>query len=923
MLNLFNPSLPHYLERRNLSVYTALRRKRVVQTIFSVILLLFSSFSLVFSFPHTTGTHDPQLGSMPAVTSLTEVAPPIIRHPDRMDQDFNGIQDSLEIMISQQITNRSAVLPVVVTLHNPVLNQDLEWFKMLGGSVTHVYRYVTYGFAGTIPAVNISKFATLEKGRLSIVEHDAPIRYHLDVSVPLIRARSTVWDTYGYAGSSNQTIAILDTGIDDSHSDLGPFEDLNFSRKIVGWYDTTSDSSSTPEDYGEHGTHVAGIAAGTGAANTLQGSGEFETTFTYVLPPEKPGPSVYGYVDYIDVMNPGVITLNCSWGGTNNVLLVLSSPAGEVGRRSGTSQPLILTYNTTGMPHPTGRYEVFVGNVAGLSGTPFSCLETYPYQGLNDAHNLFTGVAPNSTLVGVKVFDNAGSGTASTIIAGMEWVIENRVAYHIVVASMSVGLENGATYTTLDEKADTMVANGIVTVVSAGNDFPDYAIGSPGTAAYVLTVAATNDIDGITSYSSNGDTAKNEYGLIKPDVAAPGGTFDPQFGNKILSADSNDEDGGYTGYADQHLNDYQQMAGTSMSTPHVSGLAALTAQALGDWNWTQEEAFKVKMLISMTAFETQSGESSNEPPLNRGDKDSKEGYGRVSADAAIEAATMTYNVGELSNDTLGSDPSDKKVWARQVSLSAENVYEFNLSVPLGADYDLYLYNGTSDSYGQPVILRKSVNASVGTEEAILFTPTKSGTYYIVVKWLSGNGQFNLQSASKPYHDVAVTSVTVSDTQAYVGEIVNITVVAENQGTYAETFNVTAKYENVTLEIFGTVGTQEVFDLAPGQNATLTFSWNTTDMQPCVNYIIKAEATVVPDETQTSNNAFIDGKVKVKMIGDVNGDGVVDIYDLTIVGQSFGSWYWDPRYDPEADLTKDGHVDMRDVMVISRNYGKTC
>jgi len=898
-------------------VYTGLRRKRVAQTIFSVFVLFLSSFSLVFSFPYTIGAHDPELGSMLAAVSLTDVVRPIISHPDRMDQDFNGIQDSLEIMISQQNANKSVVLPVVVTLHNPVLNRDLDWFKMLGGSITHVYRYVTYGFAGVIPAVNISKFATLEKGRLSVVEYDAPIRYHLDVSVPLARARPTVWDTYGYTGSLNQTIAILDTGIDDSHPDLGPFGNLNFSRKIVGWYDATSDSSSAPEDYGEHGTHVAGIAAGTGAANTLQGSGEVETTFTYVLPPEKPGPSVYGYVDYIDVMSPGVITLNCSWGGTNNVLLVLSSPAGEVGRRSGTSQPLILAYDTTSTAYPTGRYEIFVGNVAGSTGTPFSCLETYSYQGLNDGHNLFTGVAPNSKLVGVKVFDNTGSGTASTIIAGMEWVIENRVAYHIVVASMSVGLVNGATYTTLDEKADTMVANGIVTVVSAGNDFPEYTIGSPGTAAYVLTVAATNDLDGITSYSSNGDTTKNENGLIKPDVAAPGGTFDPQFGNKILSADSNDVDAGYTGYADQQLNDYQQMAGTSMSTPHVSGLAALTAQALGNWSWTQEEAFKVKMLISMTAFETQSGESSNEPPLNRGDKDSKEGYGRISADAAIEAAMMTYDVGELSNDTLGSDSSDKKVWARQVSLSAKNVYEFNLSVPLGADYDLYLYNGTSDSYGQPVILRKSVNASVGTEEAILFTPEESGTYYIVVKWVSGNGSFNLQSTGKLVCDVAVVSVVPSVTEVYASWPVNISVVVRNDGGAAETFNVTVYYDA------STVGTQTVTSLAPDAAMNLMFSWNTTDVTPCVNYTIRAEASVVANETDIINNNFTDGYVKVKMLGDINGDGVIDIYDLTIAGMAYGSFEGDLRYDPEADLNKDGHIDMRDLAVIGRNYGKTC
>ena len=174
-----------------------------------------------------------------------------------------------------------------------------------------------------------------------------------------------------------------------------------------------------------------------------------------------------------------------------------------------------------------------------------------------------------------------------------------------------------------------------------------------------------------------------------------------------------------------------------------------------------------------------------------------------------------------------------------------------------------------------------------------------------------------------YHDVAVISVTSSDTQAYVGEIVNITVVAENQGSFTETFNVTAIYENVTLAILGTVGTQEIINLAPQQNVTLTFSWNTTDMQPCVNYTIKAEASTVPDELQTSDNTFIDGKVKVKMIGDINGDGVIDIVDLNIVGKAYGSFEGDPEYDPEADINNDGHVDMRDVVVIGRNYGKTC
>ncbi len=888
--------------------------KRVAQTVyFMTMILILSAPAILFSCADETRSVN--VVSLQNAESSGDFVEPVIYHVYSIDRDFNNIQDRLESLILQTLqVNESAVLPVVVTLYGSVSSQDLEYFRELGGNIQHVYDHVTYGFAGEIPASKISLFASLEREKLSMIEYDLPLRYHLDVSTPLIRARPTVWNTYGYMGSPNQSIAILDTGIDDSHLDLGPYQNLNFSSKMVGWYDATSDNSLTPEDYGEHGTHVAGIAAGTGTTNNLQGSGNIQTTFTYVLPPVG-----YGYMDIIDVMNPGVIELNVRWDGTNDVLLRLYDPSGEwVTQTSGKSQPLILTYNTTDTPYPTGRYEVLVGNLAGPSGTPFSCIETYPYEGRSDGYNLFSGVAPNSKLVGVKVFDNTGSGTFATLLDAMDWIIENRQTYHIVVASMSLSLEDGATDTTLDLKADTMVQNGIVTVVSAGNDYPDYTVGSPGTAAYVITVAATNDLNGVTSYSSNGDQAKNEYGLVKPDVAAPGGTFDPAYGNRIISADSNDVDGAYSGFSDQNVDDYQQMGGTSMSAPHVAGLAALVVQALGSWNWTFEEALKVKMLIGMTASETQKGEGSNVPLLNRGEKDSKEGYGRVNADAVIEAATMNYSVGEEVNGTFGSGSSDKKVWARQVHLTTGSKYVFNLTVPVDADYDLFVYNGTADSYGQPVILTKSVNASLGADEIMQFAPNASGTYYIVAKWVSGEGTFTLSSATSILRDVAVTDVTVSDTAVYVGETVNITVAVQNYGGVPESFDVTVFYNSTVIEV------RNVSDLAVGASEVLTFSWGTSGVQPCTkNYTIKAEASVVSDESNISNNVLIDGDVKVKMQGDVNGDGIVNVLDLSVVSMSYGSFEGEPDYNLDADLNKDGVVDMRDLAKVAMNLGNTC
>jgi len=289
-----------------------------------IFVLLLSGIS---SFPFMGKAIDSEQGSVRVVASSDDFVQPIIRHPDAMDKNYDGIQDSLENMILQIVSNESALLPVVVTLNNPVTSEDLDLFLMFGGRVTYVYQYVTYGFAGVIPADNILSFARLEGENLCIIERDAPVQCHMDVSVPLIRARPVVWNTYGYTGSPNHSIAIIDSGIDDSHADIGPYGDLNFSRKIVGWYDATPDMATTPEDYSEHGTHVAGIAAGTGSANSLQGSGFVTDTWAYMLSGLKHG---QGWIHYgFEVMNPGLITLTCMWTSGNTVFLQLRDASGS------------------------------------------------------------------------------------------------------------------------------------------------------------------------------------------------------------------------------------------------------------------------------------------------------------------------------------------------------------------------------------------------------------------------------------------------------------------------------------------------------------------------------------------------------------------------------------------------------------------
>jgi len=105
------------------------------------------------------------------------------------------------------------------------------------------------------------------------------------------------------------------------------------------------------------------------------------------------------------------------------------------------------------------------------------------------------------------------------------------------------------------------------------------------------------------------------------------------------------------------------------------------------------------------------------------------------------------------------------------------------------------------------------------------------------------------------HDVAIKSVTISESELFTGDVVNVTAIVTNEGRSAETFDVTAYYNSTTLE------TQTVTSLATGEEKALTFSWNTTSASPA-NYIVKVEAGVVSGETDTADNTYTNGVVRV-------------------------------------------------------------
>lgn len=168
------------------------------------------------------------------------------------------------------------------------------------------------------------------------------------------------------------------------------------------------------------------------------------------------------------------------------------------------------------------------------------------------------GVAKEVKLVPVRVLDCNGSGSTSGVIAGIDWVAQDAVNKH-AVANMSLG---GGASSSLDSAVAGAVQAGVVMVVAAGNDNADACNYSPARAPSAITVGATGhrvSVNGVTRIDQyDGRADYSNYGNCL-DLFAPG--------SLITSAWIGGQDATNT------------ISGTSMATPHVTGVAALILSA--------------------------------------------------------------------------------------------------------------------------------------------------------------------------------------------------------------------------------------------------------------------------------------------------------------------------------------------------------
>jgi hypothetical protein len=164
-------------------------------------------------------------------------------------------------------------------------------------------------------------------------------------------------------------------------------------------------------------------------------------------------------------------------------------------------------------------------------------------------------------------------------------------------------------------------------------------------------------------------------------------------------------------------------------------------------------------------------------------------------------------------------------------------------------------------------------------------------------------------------DITITNITPSKTITN-DTTVYINVTAKNNGetgTPPQTFTITLQYGTKII------GTQTIENLPVGSEASLTFTWNTI-VVPAGTYQIIAIATAVPGETNTENNAAHTVIIET-ILGDITGDGKVDIIDIATIAKAFGATPGDSKWNPNADLDNDNKITIIDVGKAAKNFGK--
>ncbi len=437
--------------------------------------------------------------------------------------------------------------------------------------------------------------------------------------------------------------------------------------------------------------------------------------------------------------------------------------------------------------------------------------------GIVAANGTIKGVAPDAKLLAYKVLGSTGSGLESNVIAGIERAVNDSAD----IISISLG-GDGDPDDASSQAVDNAVAAGVVVIVAAGNDGPsEQTVASPGTARQAITVGATDDPwDILQSFSSRGPVIWANGSLLKPDIVAPG-----YYINSTVP---------YSGCTYCSTTRYKQLSGTSMATPHVSGVAALLLQEHPGWNPMQVRSALLN------------GAKKN---LFQAYKPYEQGAGRVNA-----LASANYNATDIITPqmaSLGISDSAANIWNSTVNMTLVNYNSSPVSYDLNVSAN---FTGITFVYPANITAAGNSNASFNFTVSVDYSLAPDAHYY---------GSLILNSSAK-----------------------NITIpfwfLKESLQIFIEQ-NITIKNTDIWVKAFGDLSELDV--LVNGTDITMTKradgSWRGThSASRNGSYFVNAVARNTLDSVVSNNASFLVDIVPPQLRLNVTPDGSSAIINLS-------------------------------------------
>ncbi len=183
----------------------------------------------------------------------------------------------------------------------------------------------------------------------------------------------------------------------------------------------------------------------------------------------------------------------------------------------------------------------------------------------------YTGIAPGADIVGLRVFDDNGSGQLQWIESALQWVHQNQNSFASPITTINLSVGTALTDANrmeatamLEDELQLLREDNILVFAASGNSYGSESAGSEA----VLYPASSPSVVAVTSVDSGGDLsqfAQRDSGVL----ASRGESIAGAVPDHVFGWDGS-------------VDDFAQLSGTSMATPQVAAASMLVRQAMID-----------------------------------------------------------------------------------------------------------------------------------------------------------------------------------------------------------------------------------------------------------------------------------------------------------------------------------------------------